>query len=149
MAMLVITRWYDLGMGPDAGGAARALRSSPGRTVPGEHGGRRGQEALRRDLQEGRLGSGNRGSRFPLNGIMGLYWDIYIYTLHLFIYKYIYMWITIQLFESILLGKPVRVPPNDMRRRGESGEAGGMFQFHAKNGKPHRSPEYQKYPPLS
>ena len=92
MAMLVITRWYDLGMGPDAGGAARALRSSPGRTVPGEHGGRRGQEALRRDLQEGRLGSGNRGSRFPLNGIMGLYWDIYIYITFIYLYIYIYIY---------------------------------------------------------
>ena len=92
-------------MGPDAGGAAGALRPSPGRTVPGEHGGRRGQEALRRDLQEGRLGSGNRGSRVPLYGIMGLYWDIYIYvyihdiylSIYLFIYIYLYIYIFIYL----------------------------------------------------
>ena len=89
-----------IGMGPDAGGAAGALRSSPGRTVPGEHGGRRGQEALRRCLQEGRLGSGHRGSRFPLNGIMGLYWYIfifiYIYIKYIYIYQvYIYIYIYI------------------------------------------------------
>ena len=91
-------------MGPDAGGAAGALRPSPGRTVPGEHGGRRGQEALRRDLQEGRLGSGNRGSRVPLYGIMGLYWDIYIYMyiymifIYLFFYLYTYLFIYLYIY---------------------------------------------------